>query len=295
MKAAGHFADVFGKEIAELEQGVVGRAIRDEVPRQEEAMQTVHTLLATNRLPGLGLLAEALDQVRVIRAGSDDNAIVSFNSSYDKLKSGIRRSAELDAALTPPRLLDLTTARDVLDRRWPFLQTEVDVTAALTAAATELDELLQRETFFKELASIDERTRALAKAYASRFDAAVAARRSAYQDAMATLHAAPEWGQLNEEQQRKVEAPLVGPAKIPPPERTPIPQIRAETEACASRLQAATAEMLRMVDGNRVVHVKVGAFFTGGIETPEQLDAAVQALRDECERLIGEGKKVWVQ
>jgi hypothetical protein len=36
VKAAGHFSEVFGKEIAELEQGVVGRAIRDEVPRHEE-------------------------------------------------------------------------------------------------------------------------------------------------------------------------------------------------------------------------------------------------------------------
>ena len=50
-----------------------------------------------------------------------------------------------------------------------------------------------------------------------------------------------------------------------------------------------------MVDGNRVVHVRIGAFFTGGVETPEQLDAAMQALREECERLLGEGKKVWVQ
>lgn len=66
-------------------------------------------------------------------------------------------------------------------------------------------------------------------------------------------------------------------------------------QACASRLARAFAEMLRMVDGNRVVQVKVTTYFVGGIETPEQLDTAVQALRDACERLIGEGKKVWVQ
>jgi hypothetical protein len=52
--------------------------------------------------------------------------------------------------------------------------------------------------------------------------------------------------------------------------------------------------MRRMIDGDRVVQVRIGAFFAGGIETPEQLDAAMLALRDECERLIGEGKKVWV-
>jgi hypothetical protein len=240
-------------------------------------------------------LTEALEQARLIRAGSDDNAIVSFNACFDKLKSGIRRGAELDAALTPPRLLELSKARDVLDRQWPFLQGEADIASTLITAAAEVEELLQRETFFRELAPIDERTRELAKAYASRFDAAVTARRHVYEGALATLHAAPEWGQLNGEQQRKVATNLVGPAKVAPPERTPIPQIRAETEACSSRLQGAIAEMLRMVDGNRVVHVKIGSFFPGGVETSEQLDAALQALRDDCERLIGEGKKVWVQ
>ena len=229
VKAAQRFADVFGKELPELEQGAVGRAIKDEVPRHEQLMQEMNTTLVTRRLPGAELLAGALDQVRVIRSGSDDNAITSFNTSYDKIKSGIRRSAELKGSLTPPRLHDLTRAHDVLERQWPFLQTEADLSAGLTTAATELAELLRRETFFKELPSIDERAHLLAKDYTSRFQAAVNERQEAYRRARTTLHAAPEWGQLNAEQQSRVEAPLVGPATVTPPERTPIPQIRAET------------------------------------------------------------------
>lgn len=34
---------------------------------------------------------------------------------------------------------------------------------------------------------------------------------------------------------------------------------------------------------------------TGGIETEEELDAALAGVRDECARLIGAGKKVIVQ
>lgn len=294
VKAAGHFSEVFGKEIAELEQGVVGRAIRDEVPRHEELMQAVFTLLATHRLPGQGVLSDALDQARVIRLGSDDNAILSFNTSYDKLKSGIRRGAELEAALTPPRLLDLDRARDALDRQWPFLQAEAELPPALSEAAARLGELLKRETFFRELPSIDEHTRALTGAYAARLEAAITARRAAYRAALSALHTTAEWSQLNDAQRRKVEAPLLGPAQDTPSNHAPIPQLRAETEAAATRLHAAISEMRRMIDGDRVVQLRISAFFAGGIETPEQLDAAMLALRDECERLIGEGKKVWV-
>jgi hypothetical protein len=81
--------------------------------------------------------------------------------------------------------------------------------------------------------------------------------------------------------------------KLAPPDRRPSPQFQAEAKACATRLHAAIAELLRVVDGDRVVRVKVGAY--GGIKTPDQLDAAVQALRHERERLVGEGKQVWGQ
>ena len=34
------------------------------------------------------------------------------------------------------------------------------------------------------------------------------------------------------------------------------------------------------------------SYFAGGIETEEQLDAALAGIREECERLIGAGKKI---
>jgi hypothetical protein len=36
-------------------------------------------------------------------------------------------------------------------------------------------------------------------------------------------------------------------------------------------------------------------FFSGAIETQEQLDGALTALRQACEQQIGEGKKVFIQ
>jgi hypothetical protein len=41
--------------------------------------------------------------------------------------------------------------------------------------------------------------------------------------------------------------------------------------------------------------VSLGSYFAGGVETEEQLDAALYGVREECARLIGAGKKVIVQ
>ena len=56
-----------------------------------------------------------------------------------------------------------------------------------------------------------------------------------------------------------------------------------------------STELRRIIDGERVVTVSLGSYFAGGIETEEQLDAALDGVREECARLIGAGKKVIVQ
>ena len=52
--------------------------------------------------------------------------------------------------------------------------------------------------------------------------------------------------------------------------------------------------MMRILDGNRLAKVSLAQHFAGGIETEEQLDSALRAVRDECEKLLGEGKKILV-
>ena len=52
--------------------------------------------------------------------------------------------------------------------------------------------------------------------------------------------------------------------------------------------------MLRLLDDVRLVRVSAARFFQGGIETEEELVAALNGLWAEVERLLGEGKKVLV-
>lgn len=71
--------------------------------------------------------------------------------------------------------------------------------------------------------------------------------------------------------------------------------MRADLAACPGFLSKAVEEMLRLVDGNRVVCVAASSYFSGGIETEEQLDRALSGLKEQCLELIGAGKKVLVQ
>jgi hypothetical protein len=52
---------------------------------------------------------------------------------------------------------------------------------------------------------------------------------------------------------------------------------------------------MRLIDGNRIVKVSASSYFAGGIENEEQLDQALDGLKEQCLELIAAGKKVLVQ
>jgi hypothetical protein len=293
--ASEYFKEVFGREIVELEQSAVAAAIREEIHRHDEELHEVYTTLVQHNLPGADVLRGALDQMRSIRAGKEDNAILTFNTAYKELKEAIKRSAELAQTLTPPRLHDLGRARKALDTIWPFLQEEPDLAEAHREHADKLTDLMNRETFFRELPAIDEHTRALEQEYTRCHEEAAQARMTAYQQALATLRSTPGWEQMNEEQQQRVSASLATRAQADGVGKQSIPLLRADLHACPGLLGNAIEEMMRLVDGNRVVRITAASYFAGGIETEEQLDQALNGLKEQCLELIGAGKKVLVQ
>jgi hypothetical protein len=191
-------------------------------------------------------------------------------------------------------LRDLDRAREALRTAWPFLRSEQDVSEDLRAKAAKLEDLLARETFYRELSAIEQHASAIEIEYTRRFDEALEARIEAYTQALERLAKTAGWDSINQDQQKKLAVPLER-GTIRDQERVPIPQLRSELDACDTRLQDAISQLHRVVDGDRVATVKLGGYFSGGIETEEQLDAALAGVREECSRLIGTGKKVIVQ
>jgi hypothetical protein len=154
---------------------------------------------------------------------------------------------------------------------------------------------MARGTFFRELPAIDEHTRVLEKIYQQCYTEALAARTTAYQQAIDQLRTIPGWEDLDTEQQYRVMEPLVGYTVVDGAHQQSIPKLRADVDACSGRRDKAIENLLRMRDGQRVVRLRASDFFQGGIETEEPLEAAITGLKERCAELIGAGKKVLVQ
>ena len=294
VKASEAFRDTFGSEVKELNASSIVAELRKEVARNEDTVASALATLTAHRLPGGTVLEDAIGQMKAILRGSEDNAIATFNASHRAIKDAIKRAVELEQVLSEPRLHDLERARKAQSNLWTFLKQEADIADDLRMCATELEDLLQRETFFKELPAIEQHTRALELEYQRRFDEALDARVAAYTKAFDELVKTPGWTEIDEDQQRRLAEPFERGMKRDETGVT-IPQLRADRDACDGRLRAAIAELRRIIDGERVVTVSVASYFAGGIETEEQLEAALDGIREECARLIGAGKKVIIQ
>jgi hypothetical protein len=229
--------------------------------------------------------------MKAILRGTEENAIGTFNASFRAIKEAIKRSGELQQALTEPRLRDLDRARHALAIAWPFLREETDVTDELRAKAAQLEDMLERETFYRELPFLEQLTSAIESEYTVRHQAALEARVAAYEEALARLEQTYGWTEVGSDEQQRIAAPLRRGA-VRDGAHLPIPQLRSDREACESRLRAAITEVHQIVEGERLVTVSLDEYFGGGIETEEQLEAALDGIREESARLIGAGKKV---
>jgi hypothetical protein len=247
--------------------------------------------LRDNGLPGSDTLREAMDQMRSIRSGKDDNSILTFNTAHRELKEAIKRSSELVLALTESRIQDLRHAKQILSIAWNFLSGETDIGEALQSQASTLKDTLTRETIFRDLAAIDQHARAIELEYSHRLDSETIACRRVYDKAMLELHQTPGWNSLEEETRKSISSQLSGGMNRSEAAQS-IPFLRSERDACPSRLAQAIQKVHQTIEGDRLATIRVGSYFSGGIETEEQLDAALAGIREECLPLIGAGKKV---
>jgi hypothetical protein len=203
------------------------------------------------------------------------------------------RACDLSAALTEPNLKDLARAKATLVKEAPGMLEETDLDPALAARAKDLADRLAKETFFREIADIEQAATAIQAEYKRRYDVALDARVNTYVQALQDLAQTSGWERLDEAQHDEVSC-LLRQCADREWNNQMIRNLRTETEVCSARLASAIQQVYRILEGERLATVSVNQYFSGGIENEEQLDQALSGVRDEFCKLLGAGKKVIV-
>ena len=258
-------------------------------------LRSVHNLLDRHQLPGTDFISSAIAQAEQFTTANEEDTILGFSGAHAQLKDALSRAADLNKSIAEPQLLILKRARTAIANHWPFLSTEADTTDQDRQAADELVDSLKKETFFKQLPSIDQQSNRIVSLYQAAFHDSVQKRAGVYLGALDQLSATVGWDQLDEQRQALIAEPLAKLSKNEAPDNTPIPQIRSDIDAAGQRLANSIAEVHRLVEGDRIVRVKLASHFATGIDNTEQLDQALDSLRTECLHHIGKNKHILIQ
>ncbi len=84
-EAGENYRDTFGNEVKELAAGPIATEIRAAVERHEEALDGVLVTMRSALLPGADFIDSAVSQMRGIRRGNEENAILAFNACHTPL------------------------------------------------------------------------------------------------------------------------------------------------------------------------------------------------------------------
>ncbi len=295
-KAASHFKSTFGSEIKDISsQSAVVASLREALANHEDELRTAQGILNANQLPGVEVLAGAIAPIMGILRGTEETAIAEFNSSFQTIKDATSRANEINQLLSPTVAEEVMGARRALQVQWPFLENEPDLDDGTRAAAELLADLLDRETFFRELTDIDTARDAIETEYDRRFREALAAKVEEYRSALDQLVAMEGWSALDDDVKEEIARLLARHANEDGSQAASIEQLRTDREACSARLLYAIRRVHTVIEGDRIAPLDVRPFFRGGIEDTEQLEAALDGIREECERLIADDKKIIIE
>ena len=291
--AATHFEELFGTAVAELEESKVADEILAKLYEQETQLQDALNLLSENSLPGGAVLKQAMDAIRELGGATSDRVILAFNASHAQLKEAFKRSGQLTNAVGEAALELLNQAQEILHAEWPALRAEEELEEAVGECGRQLEDLLLKETFFRDLADIERCAATVRSAYNTLHREAVASRCSDYEIALENLATHPNWKELTPEQQDSIATPLRYRTTDQGVKDVSIELLREQAMACPGLLESVLAKLDALGAGSsELIRVNASSYFGGGVETEEQLDQALDGLRQECIEHIAEGKRV---
>jgi hypothetical protein len=289
-------------ETVDVEVGAISTAF---MQRAEEEMALLTPLLAEARARGL-LVIDHLEDYRhdiqkVLSADGEDavKILAGEGNSFREARDKTRRIRE---ALVEKNLLILDQARSVISGMWPVLRSRPEG-EELAGKAEELEELLLSEEFYDHMAQIAQLAKEISDAYRSLYDENHANRRAIFSQAVEELQNRPEWTSVPQELAPSVLQPLTARAcerpsfpegeTVCPDCHATVGQMETDLVALSGLKFQALDRVLDIVEQDHVEHVRLAAYFNGGmLDSEEAVQAATERLREDLLKILAEGKKI---
>ena len=305
--AARNYEAITGQEV-DIEEGALAVAYQKLAADDRELLLPLVAEVRAAQLPGTSWLAEFQQTVDgVLEMPTDDcvRTLAGEGKSYHELR---QRAQQLAAALTAENLRLLRSARRVVEVQAPAVR-RAEVSDEVDQANIELTALLASDRFYERLDRIARTAYVIATAYRKLYTTLHDDRRRVYAEALDGVKGLPEWLQVTA---RFTEADgrrqaLLAPLEVKACERLDLGDesdfcrhcraTPAQMESDIAAVGELTARVVRelqalAVPEKRIVRVRVASLLSNVVEDADDVEVAVDRLREHLLKLLAEDTRI---
>lgn len=303
-QAVQQLEDLIGEEV-DVEEGAIATAFKKVAAEELEKLYPLKATAEAHRLPVLTMLSEYQQTLAGIQSSASDDCVriltengKDFGETRDKVRK-LRESLDGEAIGV------LRQARQATDQVWNRLAAH-NPSPELETTVEELKTLLNSEQFIDSWDNIAAHTKEVLGAYQTAYCELFDRRRKSYESAIDEIQNRTEWAPLestNPSMAASLLSPLQGRVGTDDDKnavvegtslgKASLTEMESDLAAVDGLKSSVMVKLQELSIGSEkkapVQKVRVSEFFNRPIETQQELDKALDLIRDSLQKCIDEG------
>jgi hypothetical protein len=308
-QAVQSYEGLTGKTV-DVEKNAVGTAAKQYAEAEAKEVVPIIAEAKVRYLPVPAIVEEYREALANIENGSADDCVSLLAGGAASLKEGRDRIRKIGECLNEKGLATLEKARlaaGEMSRVLANSRQYAEGSRQWEEKGNALRALLESETFFAQMAEIENQAREISTAYRELYEKTHAERAAQYLDTIEKIKGRKEWDQVPESMREPVLSPLTsrGCSENDFPEtslacnacRAGIGQMESDIEALGGLFARVVSEIQRLTTPPevKIERVRVSEYFSGSFESADQVKKAVARLQDHLLKLLDEGVKILIE
>ena len=303
-QAVQQLEDLIGEEV-DVEEGAIATAFKKVAAEELEKLYPLKATAEAHRLPVQSMLAEYQQTLTGIQSSASDDCVRILTESgadFGETKDKVRKLRE---SLDAKAIGLLRQARQAADQVWQRLAAHTPP-LELSTTVEELKTLLGSEQFIDSWDTIADHTKAILDAYKTAYCDLFDRRKQAYESAIGEIKNRTEWAPLevnNPGMASTLLSPLQGRVGTDEDKdavqegkslgKASLTEMESDLAAVEGLKSSVLVKLQELSIGSEkkapVRKVRVSEFFNRPIETQQELDKALDLIRDSLQKCIDEG------
>jgi len=300
-RAVESYEDLTGDTV-DMDKAAIADALKRFADEEIKRVLPVEAQVKAHRLPVLNAVGEYKDTLTSIETGTADDCVTILAGGGASLKAAHDRVRRIADCLDEEGLLVFRNARRAAGEVWNLL--EAHGRTDLQPRVETLRELLSTESLFDSLSSIQAAAQEILGAFRTLYEARHADRTEQFGAAIEKIKGREEWTAVPDTMREPVLGPLQSRCCLEPllPDGSTacktcgatLGQMESDVAAVGGLFAQVVAQIQKITwtDPKKVKRVRVAEFFTGSLETEDQVKQAVGRLQDHLLSLLAEGVRI---